>query len=487
MGDCDAVGDVYDPEPNGHGYANATYGTALALKAGTDMDCGDWGKHAYLNELPAAVDAGYVDQSDLDRALLRLTTLQMELGLFDPKDAQPLFSLGVDTIRAPEHVQLALEAAQQSIVLLKNDAGVLPLKPGQNIAVIGPHYKGNSVFLSNYHGDACVGGGFNCIENPLQAITEANVGGNTSGVLGCNVKDSKADDFAGAAAAAAAADIAVLVMGIDGSVEGESHDRYETTLPGSQMSLINAVLATGTPTVLVLVHGGIISLGDLRQEFEGKHAIVDAFYGGTMAAPALSSVLFGEYNPTGRLAVTVYPPEFVDQLPMTNMNLSAAPGRTHMYYNGTAEFEFGDGLSYTSFDVEAHGSVSLELSTDATGAKLGVLVRNSGLHYRGATVLAFWRPKAPLPGAPALRQKLLTFQKIAGLEPGEEAIVHLEADLDSFAVANDIGDRIVWPGDYEVVVKLGSEQVVSSHQLTITGAERVVERLPHLGDLSLVV
>ena len=110
--DCDAVGDVYTPEPAGHGYASPLDAVAMSLKAGTDMDCGDWGKHAYLSQLPAAVKAGKVSEADLDKALLRLTTLQMELGLFDPKADSHFFTLGVDLIHSDEHTRHALEASQ---------------------------------------------------------------------------------------------------------------------------------------------------------------------------------------------------------------------------------------------------------------------------------------------------------------------------------------------------------------------------------------
>ena len=172
---------VWWAEPEGHGYASPVDGTAMALKAGTDMDCGDWGKKACkmptlspysylivahifldnylltrfnvsdLTQLPAAVKAGKVTEADLDKALLRLTTLQMELGLFDPKADSHFFTLGVDLIHSDEHTRHALEASRQSIVLLKNEGQVLPLKKGSNVAVLGPHSDGHDVFLSSKH------------------------------------------------------------------------------------------------------------------------------------------------------------------------------------------------------------------------------------------------------------------------------------------------------------------------------------------------
>ena len=213
--DCDAVGDVY----GAHHFTTPANGTALSLKAGTDMDCGDWGAHAYLKELPAALAAGLVNQTDLDRALVRLTRLQMDLGLFDPKSEQQFFANGIDLVHSAEHQRHAMEAAQQSIVLLKNQDTLLPLKRGIKIAVIGPHAMGTEVFLSNCeylgvfslsccvsklnahaarcivdHGSACLNttGGiagsktFDCLQTPLEAINASNIGGTTIGLQPCD-------------------------------------------------------------------------------------------------------------------------------------------------------------------------------------------------------------------------------------------------------------------------------------------------------------
>ena len=242
--------------------------------------------------------------------------------------------------------------------------------------------------------------------------------------------DAKPGDFDAAVAAAKAADYAVLMMGIDGQVEGEGHDRTLTTLPGNQSDLVLAVLAVQPNTVLVLVHGGAMSIGVLKG---ATPAIVDAFYGGEMAAPALASVLFGDYNPTGKLAVTMYPADFVNVVPLTDMGVqpnkaTGNPGRTHMYYTGQAEYEFGDGLSYDDWDVEwaaqtAEAPLRLDLDLGLEqGSKnmsFGVTLRNKGTLGGGATVLAMWRPRGGDGGPLApLRQKLFAFDGLR-LQPGE--------------------------------------------------------------------
>ena len=171
----------------------------------------------------------------------------------------------------------------QAIVLLKNDKNVLPFKKGASVAVIGPHYNGTEVFLSNYHGSKCLnstggispepctlgnckGNVWGCIENPIQMITKANVGGTTTGAMGVAVSTGTATGIAQAVAVAKAADHVVLTMGIDGTIEAEGHDRETTTLPGMQPQLIQAILALGKPTVLVLIHGGAMSLGPIKDQ-----------------------------------------------------------------------------------------------------------------------------------------------------------------------------------------------------------------------------
>lgn len=516
--DCDAVGDVYTHEPRGHGYATPENGTALSLKAGTDMDCGDWGAHAYLNELPKALAQGLVEEADLDRSLIRLTKLQMDLGLFDPKEKQPYFNYGVDLINSEEHIQHALEAAQQSIVLLKNDKDILPFKPGQKVAVVGPHYNGTEVFLSNYHGSKCLnstggispepctlgncnGNVWGCIRQPIEAITAANVGGTTTGAIGCDVTSTDTSGIAAAVAVAKAADVVVLTVGISGAVEAEGHDRETTTLPGAQPQLIAAVLALKKPTVLVLIHGGAMSLGPLK---DASPAILDVFYGGEEASNAMASVIFGDYNPSGKLPMTMYPPEFTDQVPLTQMSVTEAPGRTHMYYTGQPEFEFGDGLSYdvwsANYGVAPQlGAVSgaIELTVDA-GSKttFNVVVENKGNHGGRCTIIGFWRPKqdqTPAAAAAAgnggsssskpkivpLRQKMFAFDGIL-VAAGGKASLQFELTSEHLAVANEEGHQVVTEGDYEVFFKgaQGSDELLHV-PVTVSGGARTVNEFGH--------
>ena len=312
--DCGAVNDVCNPvAKGGHGYtATCANASALSVQAGTDVDCGG----VYKGGIPAAVSGGLLTEAEVDVSFGRLTTVQMRLGLFDAGKGAPFFDLGAEAIDTPAHRQLAYEAAQQTVVLLKNallknDRPTLPFKPGGKVAVVGPHFNATEVLISNYHGSRCVdappGGGpgsgkdFSCIASVLDAISAANAGGTTAGVAGCSVAGG-GGDVDGAVAAAKAADSVVLALGIDQSVEREGLDRINTTLPGQQAELAARVLALGKPTVLVLFSGGTISLGSLKG---AAPAIVYANYAGEAAAPALADVLFGKVSPSGKLAATM--------------------------------------------------------------------------------------------------------------------------------------------------------------------------------------
>jgi beta-glucosidase-like glycosyl hydrolase len=157
--DCGAVQNVWTPEPAGHGYTDKVKATAISVIAGTDIDCGS----QYSSEFGAAVEAGELPEAAIDLAVTRLTKAWLRLGLFDPKADQPYFQLGGDVIDSPAHQALATEAAQQGIVLLKNE-GVLPLKAGGKVAVVGPHFNVTDVMISNYHGSRCPGkNNFDCI------------------------------------------------------------------------------------------------------------------------------------------------------------------------------------------------------------------------------------------------------------------------------------------------------------------------------------
>jgi len=272
--DCSAIKDIYVNHnyPGGVYPPDAKTAAAVGLKAGCDSDCGG----VYGGNAVAAVEAGYLSEETIDVALVNLAKIQMRLGLFDPKEEQAYFDArryGIEQIDTPAHQQLALEAALQSIVLLKNEGSTLPLAKGLKLALVGPHVEGNEVFMSNYHGERCAEGGFGCITSPLAAISNLNAGGTTVGTAGVEV-NSGFNNISAAVAMAGESDAVVLLVGIDGTQEHEEYDRSNCTLPGLQPELIKQVAAVGKPTVMVLIHGGAMCLGALK---DAAPSIVDAF------------------------------------------------------------------------------------------------------------------------------------------------------------------------------------------------------------------
>jgi len=471
--DCGAINDI---QVNHHFAPDGPTAAAMGLKAGCDTDCGG----VYGGHVIDAVNRSILSEATIDVSLVRLARIQMKLGLFAPKAGQPYFDgarYGIDRIDTADHQKLAREAALQSLTLLKNDAQTLPLKPGLKLALVGPHVNGQEVFMSNYHGARCASGKFECITSPLQAMTKANVGGSTSGYEGVDV-DSSVNNITTAVATAKDADAVVLFVGIDGRQEGEEHDRYNCTLPGLQPQLVEQVAALSKPTVMVLIHGGAMCLGALKGKVP---AIVDAFYGGEKGADALADVLFGAYNPTGKLPITMYPPEYLYQNPLTQMSVTAPPGRTHLYYSGTPEFAFGSGLSYSTWAVEPVAAVEEgqpHVLRAADGSvTFAVKVTNRGPFAGSQRVLAFVRPRL-VSAAPKTmpKQKLVGYAGAPHLAVGESATLSITAHASDLAVSNDAGHRTVLPGEYTVAFSDGAHEVTIG--LRVTGEATVVEASP---------
>eukprot|EP00521_Asterionellopsis_glacialis_P014611 CAMPEP_0195294214 /NCGR_PEP_ID=MMETSP0707-20130614/14353_1 /TAXON_ID=33640 /ORGANISM="Asterionellopsis glacialis, Strain CCMP134" /LENGTH=844 /DNA_ID=CAMNT_0040355121 /DNA_START=52 /DNA_END=2586 /DNA_ORIENTATION=+ len=493
--DCGAISFIVNP----HKYAaNGSEASALAIKAGTDVNCGS----TYLNSITSAIQEGLLTEEELDKSFSRLVDIQMRLGLFDnSKASHPYFQYGINDIDTAEYQSLALEAAHQSIVLLKNDGGTaLPLKKGRKVAVIGPHFNATDLFLSNYHGGRCISGNFDCVVTPLSAIKNANVNGSTVGSKGCEVSSADASYIARAVAIAEEADDVILMVGIDGSQESEGRDRYNTTLPGLQSELVTQIAAIkNSTTTLVIVSGGSMSLGPIRDMVS---AIVWAGYGGERAAEALADVLYGSYNPSGKLAATWYPADYVNQIPLTEMGLSVSPGRTHMFYTGEPEFSFGHGLSYTSWSLkwskkskksqESESEAMLQqqrnLQWSTTEYVSGIVgkilhfdieVTNTGTRAGKQTILLFVVPKTKFDDKVyqvPLKQKLLSYQNVDAVNPGEHRRLRFRVDTLELAVANQNGDKTVLPGEYIFSFRDGENHLQQS--ILIQGPPIVVELFP---------
>ncbi|KAE8658768.1 Beta-D-xylosidase 4 [Hibiscus syriacus] len=339
VSDCDSVGVMYDTQ---HFTATPEEYAAATIKAGLDLDCGPF-LAVYTDQ---AIRRGLLAEADVDMALANTMTVQMRLGMFDGEpSAQPYGHLGPKHVCTLAHKQLALEAARQGIVLLKN-SGPLPLSTShhQTIAVIGPNSDVTETMIGNYAGVAC---GYT---SPLQGISRY---ARTIHQAGCSNVACKANNLFGAAEAAARqANGTVLVMGLDQSMEAEFRDREGLLLPGHQQELVSRVArASRGPTVLVLTSGGPIDVSFAKND-RRISAILWAGYPGQAGGAAIADVLFGTTNPGGKLPMTWYPQSYIAKVPMTNMGMRPSrgyPGRTYRFYKGPVVFPFGHGLSYTHF------------------------------------------------------------------------------------------------------------------------------------------
>jgi beta-D-xylosidase 4 len=502
--DCGALADVV----TGHHYAiDASQTAALAKKATVDVNCGDG--EFFPSGLQAAYSDGRVNAATIEESFTRMATIQFRLGLFDgPKSFEP--DKGIAMIGSERHQQLALEAALQGIVLLQSRNNFLPLVrlKKKTIAVIGPHMNATKALLSNYHGEKCrcnsdddvstfgldpnqeTSGFFgttdhswDCLTTPLDAIRQKmkllyRGEGTVEAINGCTVGDDRINEIDAAQELAARSEAVILMLGIDNSQESEGRDRYNTTLPGLQTQLLEAVLDVAADrTVVVLIHGGSMSLGpDVLSRAE---AILSAGYGGEMASEAIASVLFGEYNPTGKLSSTWYPPSFVDDIPLTEMGLRVGVGRTYLYYKKQAEFLFGHGLSYSLWKLQFDDGIhALELHEKMCHSlKLRVKIENLGPYPGHQTILLFWRPNmAKTPTShEGLQKKLIGFSNTPrSLETGEVETVEFIVSLDNFRLWDpDEGRHVVSPGNYilELQAAANSEMLTRELQIRTSDAD----------------
>ncbi|KAF5955449.1 hypothetical protein HYC85_008305 [Camellia sinensis] len=342
--DCDAVSIMHDNQ----GYAKSPEDAIVdVLKAGMDVNCGSYLK----NYTKSAVEMKKLAISDIDRALHNLFSVRMRLGLFNGNPINlPYGNIGPNQVCTQAHLNLALEAARNGIVLLKNSGSLLPLSKSKtaSLAVIGPNADTTATLLGNYEGPPCKS------ISPLQALR-----GYVKKAMyhpGCNAVNCTSVATDKAVEIAKEADHVVLVMGLDQTQEREQFDRQDLLLPGYQQSLITSVAnAAKKPVVLVLLCGGPVDVSFAKDDPK-IGSILWAGYPGEAGGIALAEIIFGDHNPGGKLPITWYPKDFV-KVPMTDMRMrpepsTGYPGRTYRFYNGRKVFEFGYGLSYSKYSYE---------------------------------------------------------------------------------------------------------------------------------------
>ncbi len=438
---------------------------ALALRAGVDLNITY--EPAYMGPLIANVEEGRVPMALIDRAVRRVLELKLRLGLFE----HPYVDLGQaeKVMHSREHQDLALEAARKGIVLLKNDHSLLPLKKDlKAIAVIGPNADNSSNLLGDYSPEVVlqqVGTILDGIKTKVSSATRVTY------AKGCGVNSQDRSGFAAAVDAAKRSEVAVVVVGEqtwraggetgnkEEPTDGEAYDVASLDLTGVQEDLVRAVSATGTPTIVVLVNGRPLSI---RWEAEHVPAIVEAWLPGERGGEAVADALFGDYNPTGRLAITI--PRSVGQLPAYYnyqpskaywLNRGWSNNRGYVDMPGTPLYPFGYGLSYTKFDYSNLRIEPGEIHT-AGNARVSVDVKNTG-DRTGEETAQLYLHETFAPVSLPVKQ-LRGFEKVT-LNPGETKTVTFALTPEDLQLLDQNMRWVVVPGDFEIMVGRSSDDL----------------------------
>ncbi len=470
-----------------HGVAGTwTDAAAQALEAGIDVELPT--VKTFGDAFVRAVEEGVVRIDLVDTALRRVLRQKEELGLLDPAwSAVPPALAGADVadpdavrgmidLDPPRNRELARRVAEEAVVLVRND-GTLPLTRPARIAVVGPNADDPYAMLGCYsfpthvvtqHPGVEMG-----IEIPtlLAAVRAEFPGATVTHATGTSVDGGETDGIAAAADLAAASDVVVLALGdraglFGRGTSGEGCDVASLTLPGAQQQLVDAVLDSGTPAVLVLLAGRPYALGRAAHEAAG---IVEAFFTGEEGAPAIAGVLSGRINPSGRLPVSI--PADPGAQPTTYLASPLARKTEVSNIDPSAAFPFGHGLSYSTFDwtdvvadattIRTDGSVALVTTVTNTGDRAGADVVQLYLHDPEAEVA---RPV----------QRLVGYARVT-LDPGASAEVRFEVSADLAAYTGRAGLRIVDAGELVLGVGRSSAGIASSVSIAVTGDTRVVD------------
>jgi len=443
-----------------HGYSKDLKAAALsAITAGSDMDMES---NAYRYNLAELVNEGKVSIDLIDDAVKRILRKKYELGLFENPYKYSDDKRAEKALNNPENRKAALEVAEKSIVLLKNENQTLPLsKSVKTIAFIGPmvkEYKANmgfwSVELPDVDYDKWVVSQWDGLQNKVGKTTKLLY------AKGCEVDGDNKDGFAEAVATAKQADVVILSIGERRDMSGEAKSRSDLHLPGVQEDLVKAIQATGKP-VVVLVNAGRPLI--FNWTADNVPAIVYTWWLGTEAGNAIANVLFGDYNPSGKLPMTF--PREVGQVPIYYNHFSTgrpapnenATGYVSSYIDlkNSPKFPFGYGLSYTKFNYSNLKLSSAKIKSNET-IKVSFQLSNVGKVAGEEVVQLYLQDKFGSVVRPVLELK--DFQKVK-LNAGESKTIEFTIDKEKLSFYNDKIEWVAEPGDFEVMIGASSADI----------------------------
>ena len=448
VSDCGAVDNVWKDH---HYYPSPQEAAGYAMKAGVDLCC--FGGE-FTNYIGSAIDMGIITEADLDQSVKRLFRARIRLGEFDPQGTCPYHQIDPNLKDSQQHRDLAREAARQSLVLMKNEGNLLPLDVDQmnSIVLIGRHAvepasPGNLSFLGGY------------TARPSYTVsTKAGVENLVGSQITVHVAQGMGDFMDGSFSFSGEeeqwitdADAVVVVVGTDNRVIGEGRDKTFLELEGAQEDMIQWVHQHNHNTIVLLYTAVPLAI---NWTVDNVPAIGAVWYFGQEGGNAVAEMLFGQYNPGGKLAMTWV--ESVNDLPAFNDYYIIDNNRTYMYFTGTPLYPFGHGLSYTQFEY-SNFQIPGSVHQDGGLFSISVDVQNVGSR-RGDEVVQLYihdvQASVPVP-----IKRLVGFQRIT-LDPGEKQTVTIEVDVEQLGFW-DVGTQqfITEYGTIEVMAGSSSADI----------------------------
>ena len=437
------------------------HAAAMALKSGLDMDLGG---NAYGKNLEHALKEGLISSADLDSAVSNVLRLKFEMGLFENPYVNP--SLAANSVRNIEHRNLAKEIALQSIVLLKNKNDILPLSKNlRKIAVIGPNADNQYNQLGDYTAPQDESNTITVLEGIRKMVPSATV----KYAKGCAIRDTTRSNIAEAVALAKESDVIVLVVGgssardfkteyietgaatvrqtdddiVPDMESGEGYDRESLDLLGDQEKLINALSQTGKPLIVVYIQGRPLNMNNASEKAD---ALLTAWYPGQEGGSAIADVIFGNYNPAGRLPVSV--PRSVGQLPVYY-----SLGKMANYVEGSSSplYAFGYGLSYTQFKYD-----NLHIEQNGEHISVDFTLTNCGNRDGDEVVQLYLHDVVSSVATPPIQLK--DFQRI-GLKKGESKKIHFDIAPSQLSIYNREMQFVAEPGEFVIMIGAASNDI----------------------------
>jgi len=444
----------------------------LSLGAGVDMDLGASG----FARIKTSLEEGKITLQQLDEAVGRILKLKFEMGLFENPYVNP--QRAAEGVRTAAHIALARQVARESIVLLENKNGVLPLRPGtRRIAVIGPNADNRYNQLGDYTAPQEDSNVITVYEGIKRRFKNAEV----SYVKGTAIRDTLNTDIAAAVQAARRADVAVVVVGgssardfrtkyietgaavsnnelVQDMESGEGFDRATLSLMGKQQELLEAVRTTGTPLVVIYIEGRPL---EMNWAAANADALLTAWYPGQEGGNALADVLSGDVNPSGRLPISV--PRSVGQLPVY-YNRKHPQGHDYVELPASPLYAFGYGKSYTTF---AYSDLKVEKKGE-TDFEVVFRLKNTGQREGEEVVQLYLRDEVASVVQPL--KQLKKFRKVR-LKPGEEQQLTFTLRAGDLEIINREMQRTVEPGEFTVMVGASSADIRLEGKFRVDSSE----------------